>query len=138
MVVPDASRSRHVASLKQSCGFSTQVRNGICCPQSYPNYKTVHRRFQAWCCDEILRRLLTDVANELRDRGALDEEEMLHRRDVRDGQMRRLARLIIARTIAGADRRHAYLQPTGLARFRKDGPGLVNNTHFHASHRQSG
>jgi hypothetical protein len=93
MVVPDASRSRHVAFLKQSCGFSTQVRNGICCPQSYPNYKTVHRRFQAWCCDEILRRLLTDVANELRDRGALDEEEMLHRHDVRDGQMRRLARL---------------------------------------------
>jgi hypothetical protein len=31
MVVPDASRSRHVAFLKQSCGFSTQVRNGICC-----------------------------------------------------------------------------------------------------------
>ena len=44
-------------------------------PQSYPNYKTVHRSFQAWCRDEILRRLLTDVANELRDRGALDEEE---------------------------------------------------------------
>jgi len=43
-------------------------------PQSYPNYKTVHRRFQAWCRDEILRRLLTDVANELRGRGALDEE----------------------------------------------------------------
>src|SRR6201988_3071252 len=41
-------------------------------PQSYPNYKTVHRRFQAWCRDEILRRLLTDVANELRD--PLDEE----------------------------------------------------------------
>ena len=44
-------------------------------PQSYPNYKTVPRRFQAWCRDEILRRLLTHVANELRDRGALDEEE---------------------------------------------------------------
>ena len=44
-------------------------------PQSYPNYKTVHRRFQAWCGDEILRRVLTDVANELRDRGVLDEEE---------------------------------------------------------------
>ena len=57
MVVPDASRSRHVAFLKRSCGFSTQVL-----PQSYPNYKTVHRRFQAWCRDEILRRLLTDVA----------------------------------------------------------------------------
>ena len=25
-------------------------------PQSYPNYKTVHRRFQTWCCHEILRR----------------------------------------------------------------------------------
>ena len=36
-------------------------------PQSYPNYKTVHRRFQTWCCNEILRRVLTDVANELRD-----------------------------------------------------------------------
>src|SRR5690349_8385787 len=41
-------------------------------PQSYPNYKTVHRRFQAWCRDETLRRILTDVANELRDTGALD------------------------------------------------------------------
>jgi transposase len=44
-------------------------------PQSFPNYKIVHRRFQTWCRDEILRRVLTDVANELRDRGALDEEE---------------------------------------------------------------
>src|SRR5690349_1142802 len=44
-------------------------------PQSYPNYKTVHRRFQSWCCKEILRGVLTDVANELRDKGALDEEE---------------------------------------------------------------
>jgi len=44
-------------------------------PQRYPNYKTVHRRFQTWCRDEVLRRVLTDVANELRDRGALNEEE---------------------------------------------------------------
>src|SRR4249919_2302838 len=44
-------------------------------PQSYPNYKTVHRRFQAWCCNEVLRRVLTDVANDLRDKGALDEED---------------------------------------------------------------
>ena len=36
---------------------------------------TVHRRFQTWCRDEVLRRVLTDVANELRDRGALNEEE---------------------------------------------------------------
>jgi transposase len=44
-------------------------------PQSYPNYKTVHRRFQTWCRDEVLRRVLTDVADELRNRGALNEEE---------------------------------------------------------------
>src|SRR6266436_6572046 len=44
-------------------------------PQSYPNYKTVHRRFQTWCSNEVLRRVLTDVANELRDKGVLDEEE---------------------------------------------------------------
>ena len=42
-------------------------------PQSYPNYKTVHRRFQAWCHSEVLRQVLTDVANELRDKGVLDE-----------------------------------------------------------------
>jgi hypothetical protein len=39
MVVPDASRSRHVAFLKQSCGFSTQVRNGICCRKAIPTIK---------------------------------------------------------------------------------------------------
>src|SRR5262249_28659916 len=44
-------------------------------PQSYPNYKTVHRRFQTLCCNEILRQVLTDVTNELRDRRALDKEE---------------------------------------------------------------
>jgi len=44
-------------------------------PQCYPNYKTVHRRFQTWCQSEILRRVLTDIANELRGRGVLDEEE---------------------------------------------------------------
>src|SRR5262245_9080558 len=55
-------------------------------PQSYPNYKSVHRRFQTWCRDEGLRRGLMDVANELRDKGVLDEAEMLHRCDVRDGE----------------------------------------------------
>src|SRR5437762_4516850 len=44
-------------------------------PQSYPNYKSVHRRFQTWCRDEVLRRVLMDIANELRDKGALDEAE---------------------------------------------------------------
>jgi hypothetical protein len=44
-------------------------------PQCYPNHKTVHRRFQTWCRNEILRKVLMDIANELRDRGALNEEE---------------------------------------------------------------
>jgi len=41
-------------------------------PQFYPNYKTVHRRFQQWCKQEILRDLLTGIANELRDLGKID------------------------------------------------------------------
>jgi len=44
-------------------------------PQGYPNYKTVHRRFQQWCREEVLRAVLTDLANELRERGAIDERE---------------------------------------------------------------
>src|SRR5205807_489252 len=44
-------------------------------PQSYPNYKSAHRGFQTWGRDEVLRRVLMDVANELRDKGALDEAE---------------------------------------------------------------
>jgi len=44
-------------------------------PQSYPNYKTVHRRFQQWCRDEVLRNVLTDLANQLRDLGEIDESE---------------------------------------------------------------
>src|SRR6202050_5970027 len=44
-------------------------------PQSYPNYKTVHRRFQQWCQSEVIRAALTDLANTLRDQGELDESE---------------------------------------------------------------
>jgi transposase len=44
-------------------------------PQCYPNYKTVHRRFQNWCRNEVLRAVLTDLANTLRDEGAIDESE---------------------------------------------------------------
>jgi hypothetical protein len=29
----------------------------------------------AWCRSEVLRQVLTDVANQLRDKGVLDEEE---------------------------------------------------------------
>ena len=72
MGVLDASRFRLVMCWKRFCGFSHRC---AMLPQSYPNYKTVHRRFQTWCCHEILRLVLTDVANELRENGALDEEE---------------------------------------------------------------
>ncbi len=44
-------------------------------PQSYPNYKTVHRRFQKWCRNEVLRKILTDLANTLREQGEIDERE---------------------------------------------------------------
>ena len=44
-------------------------------PQSYPNYKTVHRRFQTWCRQEVLRGILVDVANTLREQGALEQSE---------------------------------------------------------------
>ena len=44
-------------------------------PQYYPNYKTVHRRFQQWCREAVLREVMKDLANTLRDQGALDESE---------------------------------------------------------------
>jgi hypothetical protein len=44
-------------------------------PQSYPNYKTVHRRFQQWCENEVIRGALTELANALREDGAIDESE---------------------------------------------------------------
>jgi len=44
-------------------------------PQCYPNYKAVHPRFQQWCRNEVLRDVLIDLANALRDEGALDESE---------------------------------------------------------------
>jgi hypothetical protein len=44
-------------------------------PQYYPNYKTVHRRIQHRCREEVLRKVLTDLANTLRDAGTMDESE---------------------------------------------------------------
>ncbi len=73
MGVLDAGRSDWSCA-GSGCGFYTGAQWHML-PQSYPNYKTVHRRFQTWCCHEILRLVLTDVANELRENGALDEEE---------------------------------------------------------------
>jgi transposase len=69
------SRFRRVKSLKQRCGFLNTGAQWHMLPQCYPNYKTVHGRFQTWCQSEVLRRILTDIGNELRGRGVLDEEE---------------------------------------------------------------
>jgi len=44
-------------------------------PQCYPNYKTVHRRFQPWCERAVLRNIRTLVANTLREDGVIDERE---------------------------------------------------------------
>jgi hypothetical protein len=44
-------------------------------PQCYPNYKTGHRRFQQWCEREVLREILTQLANTLREEGESDERE---------------------------------------------------------------
>ncbi|MEJ2362976.1 MAG: hypothetical protein P8Z75_16480 [Gammaproteobacteria bacterium] len=44
-------------------------------PQYYPNYKTVHRRFQHWCQSKVLPGVITELANALRDEGILDESE---------------------------------------------------------------
>ena len=44
-------------------------------PQCYPNDKTVHRRFQNWCRNEVLRDALVSLANTLREQGGIDESE---------------------------------------------------------------
>src|SRR5262249_32251806 len=73
MDVLDASRSRPDVFSKLYCGYSTSARSGICCRKAI-RYKSVHRR-STWCRDEVLRRVLMDVANELHDKAALDEAE---------------------------------------------------------------
>jgi hypothetical protein len=44
-------------------------------PQSHPNYKTVHWRFQQWRENEVIRAALTEWANVLREEGSIDESE---------------------------------------------------------------
>ena len=44
-------------------------------PSRYPPYQTCHRRFQQWRRESTLTRLLTKLAEDLRDRGKLDLSE---------------------------------------------------------------
>ena len=74
MIVPGVSRLQPVVPWSVLWILNTGAQWHML-PQSYPNYKTVHRRFQTWCRNETLRNVLTDIANELRDKGVLDEQE---------------------------------------------------------------
>jgi transposase len=62
-------------------------------PQCYPNCKTVHRRFQQWCTCEVLRSVLTDLANALREHGAVEPDNLIGGRaydsDKLDEELRR-------------------------------------------------
>ena len=61
--------------LEGSFGYSNTGAQWHMLPQCYPNYKTVRRRFQTWCRSEDSARHSHGDANELRERGMLDEEE---------------------------------------------------------------
>jgi hypothetical protein len=70
-----ANRSPRAEPWKPCCGILNTGAQWHMLPQGYPNYKTVHRRFQQWCREETLRKVLTDLANTLRDEGEIDESE---------------------------------------------------------------
>lgn len=44
-------------------------------PDRYPPYQTCHRRFQQWCRDGTVQRVLHALAQDLYDRGKLDITE---------------------------------------------------------------
>jgi transposase len=57
-------------------------------PQSYPNYKTVHRRFQTWCRNETLRNVFDGCRQRAAGQRWAGRAGMLYRRDLCDGQRR--------------------------------------------------
>ena len=77
--IPDARPGRRPVPARQVLDAALWILNTGAqwhmLPQCYPNYKTVHRRFQQWCEREILREVLTQLANALRDAGEIDEQE---------------------------------------------------------------
>ncbi len=44
-------------------------------PERYPPYQTCHRRFQHWCRDGTLKRILHALAQDLYERGGIDVTE---------------------------------------------------------------
>ena len=87
MAVLDESQSRtHV--LERFCGFSTPVRSGTCFAELSELQTQCIGAFQTWCSNEALRRVLTDVADELRDKRRVGRRRELSRRNLRDGRGR--------------------------------------------------
>ena len=72
---PGRNPLRVGARLKWCCGFSIPARSGICCRKAIRTTKLCTGAFRLGVATRTLRRILTDVANDLRDRGVLDEEE---------------------------------------------------------------
>lgn len=44
-------------------------------PGRYPSYQTCHRRFQQWCSDGTLERVVVTLRRDLRDRGGIEDIE---------------------------------------------------------------
>ncbi|MDN5942789.1 MAG: transposase [Nitrospira sp.] len=44
-------------------------------PHCFPNYKTVHRRFQQWCEREVLGHIVTQLENTMSNQGKINESE---------------------------------------------------------------
>ena len=74
MGVRDASRSRPVMCWKQSCGFSTQVRNGTCCRKAIRTTKLCIDAFKHGTATKFCAGF-DGRCQRLRENGALDEKE---------------------------------------------------------------
>ena len=70
------NRLRAGACLRRCCGFSTPVRSSICSRKAIRTTKLCTDAFRLGVPTETLRRILTDVANDLRDRGELRRDGM--------------------------------------------------------------
>jgi len=62
---------------QQEGGALDSEHRGVMAPVAamVSQLQTVHRRFQQWCPREVLREILTELANMLRDEGTIDERE---------------------------------------------------------------
>jgi transposase len=84
IVLHAASPRRRARAAAQGCARA--VLNGVLwilrtgaqwreLPRTYPPYQTCHRRFQQWRRTGLLRDVLEQLAEDLRDRGQLDLTE---------------------------------------------------------------